>query len=143
MSQGAGMDHREAQARCLSYELASGAAAADQCGAPYEPITDIAPLGVCGGPEGLANTLDFTLSSVSGGWQIDQARVTAVQADLVQAGSFAPEYSVAFLDEVGSEHAAIPIANDPGSWIVRVSLNGSRSGDTFGAYDDFPLSVGE
>lgn len=141
MSQGAGVDSRVAEAECPSYQLASGAGAADQCGAPYEPITDIAPLTVpCVGADPCENTLDFTLGG-EGDWRIDQARVTAVKADLVAVGSFAPEYSVAFVDK-GGFSLAIPILLDPGSWILRVSLNGSRDGDTFGAYYDLPMRVG-
>ena len=137
MIQGAS-DARTAKAGCPSYQLASGAGAADQCGAPYEPITDIPPLGVPWVEGAGPNTLVFTLSD---GWQINQARVTAVQADLVASGSFAPEDSVAFVDQSGFS-IAIPIPLDPGTWILRVSLNGSKSGDTFGAYYDLPLQVG-
>ena len=137
MIQGAS-DARDAKARCPSYQLASGAWADDQCGAPYEPITDIAPLGVPWVEGAGANTLVFILSD---SWQINQARVTAVQANLVASGSLAPEYSVAFVDQRGSS-LAIPIPLDPGTWILRVSLNGSKGGDTFGAYYDLPLQVG-
>lgn len=138
MSQGAGMDYRAAKGRCPSYQLASGASAADGCGAPYEPITDTAPLVVPWADGPFVNTLDFTLTDF---WRIDQARITAVRADLVRAGSFAPEYSVAVVDQ-GGLSLAIPIPLDPGSWILRVSLNGSRGGDKFGAYYDLPLQVG-
>lgn len=137
MIQGAG-DARTAKAGCPSYQLASGAGAADQCGAPYEPITDIAPLVVPWVEGAGPNTLVFTLSD---GWQINQARVTAVQADLVAAGSFAPEYSVAYVD-TGGLSVVVPIPLDAGTWILRVSLNGSRGGDTFGAYYDLPLQIG-
>jgi hypothetical protein len=36
---------------------------------------------------------------------------------------------------------SVPVVLDVGSWIVRVSLNGSRGGDTFDAYYDLPLTV--
>lgn len=136
MSQGAGGDSRWAAAKCATYQLASGASAEDQCGGTYEPIAGTDPLVVPAGSRG--NRLDFSLS---GDWRIDQARVTAVQADLVAAGKNAPEYSVAFIDK-GGLTVAVPIVLDPGSWIVRVSLNGSKGGDRFDAYYDLPLQVG-
>ena len=127
-----------ADAGCPSYVLATGASASDQCGAPYETITGIDPLLITRGA-----TATVTLS---GGWQVNRVKVTAVQADLVATGQNAPEYSVAFFDTVGPT-GTFPIVLDPGSWIVRLSVNGSRSSavpgarDTFGAYYDLPVTI--
>jgi hypothetical protein len=132
MSQGGGGHFVFAQASCPSYQLASGASAADQCGGPYEPLRGVAPLVVA---KGASVTLEL-----SDTWRIDQAKVTAVQADRIAAGTNAPEYSVAFVDK-GGRQISVPIVLDPGSWIVRVSLNGSRGGDIFGAYYDLPVTI--
>ena len=130
---GAG-DGPTADPNCASYDLASGAQAADQCGGPYEVVTDLSPLVVASG-----SPVQFRLTD---GWQIDGGRVTAVQTDLVRAGTFAPEYSVDFL-ETGGPTVSVPVVLDPGEWIVRFSLNGSRGEDSFGAWYDFPLVVAE
>jgi hypothetical protein len=122
-----------ADASCPSYALVSGASASDQCGAPYQPYTSLVrPVSIANG-----SSVVFQLS---GAWTIDQARIVAVDADLVAAGSFAPEYSVAFADKGGLQ-ITVPVDLETGLWIVRVSLNGSRDGDTFGAYYDLPLQI--
>lgn len=121
-----------ANGSCASYKLTSGASASDQCGAPYGPLVGIDPLVIA-----KDSSVNLALSER---WRIDQVKVTAVQADLVAAGKYAPEYSVAFADK-GGLNVTIPVVLDPGSWIVRVSLNGSRGGDTFGAWYDLPLQV--
>ena len=117
---------------CPSFHLASGASAADQCGGPYEPITGIVPLVI---PRGSSVVL-----VLADGWQLEQVKVTAVDADLVAAGKNAPEYSVAFEDK-GGPKVTTAVVLDPGSWIVRVSLNGSRNADTFGAWYDLPVTI--
>jgi hypothetical protein len=122
-----------AVAHCPSYKLATGASASDQCGAPYAPISGVDPLIVTRGATATV--------ALSAGWQIDHVKVTAVAADLVATGQNAPEYSVAFLD-TGGPNASFPIVLDPGAWIVRVSVNGSKTnGDTFAAYYDLPVTV--
>jgi hypothetical protein len=117
---------------CPSFHLASGASAADQCGGPYVPIVGIDPLAIARG-----STVDIVLAD---GWQLGPVKVTAVDADLVAAGRNAPEHSVAFVDH-GGPRFTTALLLDPGSWIVRVSLNGSRGPDTFGAWYDLPVTV--
>jgi hypothetical protein len=122
-----------ANAQCPTYQLASGASASDQCGAPYEPINDpTEPLTIAKGSSVVVQLADA--------WRIDQAQVVAVDAGLVASGSFAPEYSVALVDKGGLQ-IVVPIDLDPRTWIVRVSLNGSKDGDSFGAYYDLPLTI--
>jgi hypothetical protein len=122
-----------AGAHCSNYRLASVASASDQCGAPYEPISDpTEPLTIAKGSSVVVQLADA--------WRIDQARLVAVEASLVAAGSFAPEYSVAFIDKGGLQ-IIVPVDLDPGTWIVRINLNGSRDGDAFDAYYDLPLVV--
>ena len=122
-----------AEGMCASYTLSTGASAADQCAAPYEPIAaNVQPHAVAKG-----TSMVFELAAP---WLIDQARVTAVDAAVVAAGSFAPEYSVAFIDP-GGPRITVPENLDPGTWIVRVSLKGSHAGDSFDAYYDFPIIV--
>jgi hypothetical protein len=74
------------------------------------------------------------------GWQISEARVTAVSSDLVRQGVFAPEYSVELIEE-GGALVTVQVPLDPGAWIVRVALNASRVGETFSAHYDFALVV--
>lgn len=121
-----------ADGNCVSFTLVTGASASDQCGGAYQRISGVDPLVMARGA-----SVNLSLAN---DWRIDQARVTAVQADLVAAGDHAPEYSVGFLDKGGST-LTTPIVLDPGSWIVRVSLNGSRNGDTFGAWYDLPVTI--
>lgn len=121
-----------AEAGCPSYQLASGASAADQCGSPYAPMESRDPI-----PVGRGGAVAFRLTDE---WLIDQARVVAVDAELVAAGEFAPEYSVHFDESVGPT-LTVPIELDPGQWILRISLNGHRQGDSFGAYYDVAVTV--
>jgi hypothetical protein len=76
------------------------------------------------------------------GWTIEQARVTAAITDEVRATAFPHEYSVGFA-ETGGPQITVPIELGRGSWIVRVALNASRNGETFGAFYDLPLVIGE
>ena len=71
---------------------------------------------------------------------IDQARTIAVDADLAADAELAPEYTVDFQDEVGST-LAVPIELDQGSWILQISLNGHRQGDSFGASYNVAITV--
>jgi hypothetical protein len=121
-----------AAAGCTSYELASGATAADACGAPYvvNPAAVVMPVGS-------AMPVELALSE---GWEIDEARVVAVDAGLVAAGDFAPEHSVHFTEGAGGS-LGFPVALEPGSWILRVSLNGHRGDDRFGAHYDVSIEV--
>jgi hypothetical protein len=121
-----------AEAGCPSYRLTSGASAADQCGAPYELMEGREPVPVSSGAP-----LEFRLTD---DWLIDEARVIAVDAELVGRGAFAPEYSVDFQENVG-DTLSVPITLDPGAWILRITLNGNRQGDTFGAYYDIAVTV--
>ncbi len=121
-----------AEARCTTYRLTSGASGDDACPAGYGLMEGREPL------EGSPSIpLRFQLTE---GWAIDEVRVTAVDAALVAAGQFAPEYAVSFQEDVGNV-LVVPIELDPGAWIVRLSLNGSREGDTFGATYDVQLTV--
>ena len=119
-------------AGCASYRLGSGASAADQCGAKYELVEGRDPV-----PVASRAPLEFRLED---SWVIGQARVVAVDAELVARGEFAPEYSVDFQENVGST-MSVPIVLDPGSWILRITLDGSRRGDTFGAHYDIAVTV--
>ncbi len=49
-------------------------------------------------------------------------------------------YNVDFQEDAG-ETLTVPITLGPGSWILRITLNRSRNGDTFGAYHDIALTV--
>jgi hypothetical protein len=121
-----------AAAGCPSYELSSGASSADACGSPYVVNPAAVVMAVR-----TATPVELALSD---GWEIDQARVVAVDADLVAAGALAPEYSVHFAENAGAS-LGFPIALEPGPWILRTSLNGHRGGDRFGAYYDVSIEV--
>ncbi len=121
-----------AAAGCPNYQLASGASTTDTCGAPFS----INPAAIR-----MTATRNQTVTlALSDGWQIDGARVTAVDAGLVASGGFTPEHSVAFVDQGGTQ-VVIPMTLDPGRWIVRVALNGSRGGDSFDAHYDLSVEV--
>jgi hypothetical protein len=119
-------------AHCPSYQLKSGASASDQCEVPYELVEGRDPIPVASG-----TSIPFRLED---GWIIDEARTVAVDAELVARGDFAPEYSVDFQENVGAT-LTVPIILDPGAWIVRISLNATRNGDTFGALYDIAITV--
>jgi hypothetical protein len=85
------------------------------------------------------SSLTFALDD---GWTIDQARVTAAMTDQVRLKPMVPEYSVGFVD-AGGPTITVPVELGRGSWIVRVALNASRDGLTFGAYYDLPLVIGD
>jgi hypothetical protein len=76
------------------------------------------------------------------GWEITEARVTAVVTDQVRADSFPPEYSVSFVETGGSE-VTVPIELGRGSWILRVVLNATSDGETYSAHYDLPLVITE
>jgi hypothetical protein len=121
-----------AAAGCPNYSLASGALSADLCGAPFT-VNDAAVR------MSAASNQDVELV-LSDGWGITSVRATAVDAGLVAAGAFAPEHSVAFMEQ-GGPQVTMPLALDAGRWIVRLALNGSRGGDGFGAYYDFFVEI--
>ena len=121
-----------AEASCPSYNLTSGASASEACGAPFELMEGREPVRVTSGA-----ALELRLTD---DWLIDEARTIAVDAELVARGEFAPEYSVDFQENVG-DTLSVPVELDPGSWILRISLNGTRQGDTFGAHYDIALTV--
>jgi hypothetical protein len=121
-----------AAAGCPNYQLASGASAVDTCGAPF--MVNPAAIRMTA-----ARNTSVALA-LSDGWQIDGARVTAVDANLVASGDFGPEHSVAFVDQGGTQ-VVTPMALDPGRWIVRVALIGSRGGDSFDAHYDLSVEV--
>jgi hypothetical protein len=117
---------------CPNYSLASGATSADTCRALFTVNDAAVRMPVASG-----QSVDLALSD---GWQIDGARVTAVDAQLVASGAFAPEHSVAFIEQGGAQ-VTMSMSLEPGRWIVRVALNGSRGGDAFDAYYDLSVEV--
>lgn len=119
----------QAYGRCVSTPSAS-----DQCAGEWFVLDEARSILV---PPG--SRLSFALE---GGWTIEQARITAAVADEVRATSFPHEYSVGFV-ATGRREVTIPVDLGRGSWIVRVALNASRNGETFGAYYDLPLVIGE
>jgi hypothetical protein len=114
----------EAFGHCVSSEFG-----ADPCGQSWETAPDARRVRISSG-----DNVTFQLED---GWDIAQARVTAVAA-----GTFDPEYSVGFVDAAGSE-VVIPIELDPGHWTVQMSLNARRGSESFGAWYNFPLEVTE
>jgi hypothetical protein len=76
------------------------------------------------------------------GWRIEQARIIAVSTEALSGNVFAPEYSVAFVD-TGGPLITVQVPLEPGSWVVRVALNGSRDGESFSAHYDLRLDIEE
>lgn len=118
----------EAFGRCVNHGSTS-----DQCAAPWYVLDGAPQVLIAAG-----SSLSFALDD---GWRIGQARITAAAVDLVRANVFVSEYSIALRDKVGAR-LTIPVKLGPGAWIVRVSLNASKDGDTFDAYYDLPLNIG-
>jgi hypothetical protein len=117
----------QAFGRCVSHD-----GAADQCAGEWFVLE---------GARGILLPSNSRLTfGLEDGWTIDQARITAAVTDEVRARSFAPEYSVGFVDQ-GGPLITIPVDLGRGSWIVRVALNASKDGDTFGAHYDLPLVI--
>jgi hypothetical protein len=122
-------DAAQAYGRCVSTADAS-----DQCAGEWFTLDGARSILV---PVG--SRLTFALQD---GWTIEQARITAAVADDVRATPFPHEYSVGFV-ATGGLHVTIPVELGRGSWIVRVALNASKGGATFGAYYDLALVIGE
>jgi hypothetical protein len=121
---GSGAAAAEAFGHCVS-----SAFGADLCGPNWNTAADARRIRVTNGFE---TTISFQLED---DWEIAQARVTAVAA-----GTTAPEYSVAFIDELSRE-VRVPMELDPGQWIVQVSLNAKRGSEAFGAWYNVPVDV--
>jgi hypothetical protein len=121
-------DAAEAYPRCISTAEAS-----DPCSGEWMLIDGAKALLAASGAS-------VTLALPEDGWTVDGARVTAVARNQILAGQHAPEYSVGFA-EVGEPEITIPVELGRGSWIIRVALNATRGGETFGAYYDFLLTI--
>lgn len=119
----------QAFGRCVSTQQG-----ADQCAGEWFVLDGARQILI---PTGAA--LTFALQD---GWTIEQARVTAAVTDEVRLKPFVPEYSVGFVD-AGGPTITVPVELGRGTWIVRVALNASKDGQTFGAYYDLPLVIGE
>ncbi|MGH2474378.1 MAG: hypothetical protein ACRDIL_03870 [Candidatus Limnocylindrales bacterium] len=93
------------------------------------------------GARGLLASVGSSLTAgIGDGWEITEARITAVVTDQVRAHPLPPEYSVGFVETGGSE-VTVPVELGRGSWILRVTLNATRNGETFGAHYDFPIII--
>jgi hypothetical protein len=119
----------QAFGRCVSTPAAS-----DQCAGEWFVLDGARSILV---PVG--SSLTFALQD---DWQIAQARITAAVVAQVRGDAFAPEYSVGFV-ETGGPQVTAPVDLGRGSWIIRVALNASRGDESFGAYYDLPLIIGE
>jgi len=113
--------------RCISI-----AGANDQCAGEWFTLDGVRPILVPA-----RSRLTFALQD---GWRIDQARITAAVVDEVRANSFAPEYSVGFV-ESGGPQITVPVDLGRGSWIIRVALNATKDSGSFGAYYDLALVI--
>jgi hypothetical protein len=117
----------EAFGRCVSTSRGS-----DQCAGEWFVLDWARPV-----VEPPGASLTFALQD---GWTIDQARVTAAVTDRVRAKPFVTEYTVGFVDTGGSK-VTIAAGLGRGSWIVRVAVNATKDGQSFGAYYDLPLVI--
>lgn len=131
MSPGQSQAGQTAVAGCASYVLASGAQAADSCAGPYDPRTGVTPLIV-----GAGSSVTIMLSD---GWALGRGYLDAVALDDAIANPFTDAQRVATFE--GGDQVEIPIDLPAGTWVVRVGLNGSRGGDTFGTWYDLRLDV--
>lgn len=131
----AATDHEGAEAGAQAYgRCVSTVGGSDQCAGEWFVLDGVRSILVPPGRD-----LAFALRD---GWTIEQARVTAAVADQVRIGLAPTEYSVGFVGNGGPE-VTIPVELGRGSWIVRVALNASKDGATFGAYYDLPLVIAD
>lgn len=119
----------EAFAHCVGTDQV-----ADACGPSWSTLDD--RLNV------LVQTGANVTFGLQDGWQIDEARITALAAEDIRSGANGPEYSVAFVDTRGLQQT-IPVELDPGEWIAQVALNGSKDGARFDAMYYLRLYVTE
>jgi hypothetical protein len=117
----------EAFARCVVVADASA-----PCGGEWFDLDGARPA--------TTTTLSRVTLGLEDGWEIDEARITAVARDQLAENVFAPEHSIAFVED-GGPLITVEVPLEPGAWVVRVALNASRNGETFSAHYDLLLIV--
>jgi hypothetical protein len=106
----------------------------DSCAGPYHARDGAAVMTV-------AADSDVTVA-LQDGWTIGQARVRAATGPDVRNDPFvANEMDVAYF-ETGGDSLTFPLMRlEPGDWVVRVILNGTKGTDTFGGIYDIPVNI--
>ena len=121
---GPASDTRSVVACGLSFHLADGSTAADSCAAAYPIVPADRALHVAAGSE-----LTFEIGD---GWQITGLTGTFVSSDeLIAADGFGVTFN-SLVDLDGGSASVTFAAPGPGDWMVKLSTNGTRGGDTFG-----------
>jgi hypothetical protein len=106
----------------------------DSCAGPYHARDGAAVVTV-------AVDSDVTVA-LQDGWTIGQARVRAASRSDVRNDPFvSAETEVAYFEK-GGESVTISLTGlQPGDWVVRVMLNGTKGADTFGGVYDIPVTI--
>jgi hypothetical protein len=106
----------------------------DSCAGPYHARDGAAVVTV-------AVDSDVTVA-LQDGWTIGQARVRAASRSDVRSDPFvSAETEVAYFEK-GGESVTISLTGlQPGDWVVRVMLNGTKGTDTFGGVYDIPVTI--
>ena len=108
----------------------------DSCAGPFHARDGTAEVAIAAGT-------DVTVA-LQDGWRITQARVTAADRAEVRADPLSvATVDAAFFEDGGDQLAVSLDRLPPGEWIVRVSLNGAKGSDTFGAVYDIPVNIAD
>jgi hypothetical protein len=116
-------------ARCVEFNGVS-----DSCAAPFLARDGADPVEIpVDGEVGIA---------LADAWLIDRVSVDIVERDLARADPFTSGRRVVDL-ETGGQRVQVPLAGVPaGEYVLRLILDGSSEGDTFGGVYDVPLIIG-
>ena len=75
------------------------------------------------------------------GWRIDSVSVDAMDRDAARRDPFGVGRALPNVDE-GGDRVAIPLAGlEPGEWVVRLTVSGSKGDETFGGAYNIPVII--
>ena len=107
----------------------------DQCGVPF-----LARDGASEVVLSVDSSLGLTLAD---GWRIDNGGVAVMERDVARRDSFGASREFTSFDD-GGQRVAVPLTGlEPGEWVIRVALDGSKGDDTFGGIYSIPVVVVE
>jgi len=81
--------------------------------------------------------------SLADGWEMREARVTAIPRAVARSDPFATATDVIYYPAGGDQLTASLAGLEAGEWIIRVAGGGTKDGDSFGAFYDIPVTVRE
>lgn len=79
--------------------------------------------------------------ALADGWRIDNGGVEVMERDAARRDPFGESRRLTGIED-GGLHVAVPLTGlEPGDWVIRVSLNGSKGDDTFGGVYSIPVVI--